>query len=180
LLLQISGSETEVEIEQRIATMLGDYIPLNEGADNGSMLHTWMHLRLLLLRPSNRRTCHENELLDIIKQSYKGYSKDNKRKDSELANLLVRDWMFLSANSGQSIQSAPVVQQHSPLFTPMATPHIQSLQGATMGSFYAQGEVKTLQHWRHASNDDCLDKANKSIVRSERSREVSPTIVPDG
>jgi len=97
-------------MEQRIAALLGDHMPLSEGNGPNSLLQHFMSLRLLLLRCDDRRSSDQKEFLDVIKKSYKGYSQDNKRSDSELASLLVRDWMFLSAANLQVAQgSSPVL-----------------------------------------------------------------------
>lgn len=140
------------------------------------MLQHYMHLRLLLLRPESRRSQQENELVDVIKQSFKGYSKDNKRQESELAWLLARDWMFLSPSHQQPVASTPVVQQHSPVCPPLQAPVLHPMQSGALN--YAGSSQ--LMHWHHDTFSD------RAILKSDarggpgRSREVSPTVVPDG
>jgi hypothetical protein len=88
---------------QHIASLLGDYMPLSagltvgEGAAPDTVFSHFMTLRLLLLRSSARCSADENEMLDIIKNSFRGYSKDNRRSDKDLAFLLAKDWQFLTA-----------------------------------------------------------------------------------
>lgn len=163
------------DIDHHIATLLGDHMPLNEGSSNASMLQHFMHLRLLLLRPEGRRTQQENELVDIVKQSFMGFSKDKKRQDSELALLLVRDWMFLSSSFQQVTAPLPVVQQHSPLCPPLQAPSGQPMQSGALN----YGDSSKLMHWRHGFDEHASSKPTL-LTGPGRSREVSPTVVPDG
>jgi hypothetical protein len=104
-----TGPEKQVfssqEEEHRIVTLLGDYMPLSESqASNGptrpssptqdSLARHFTALRLLLLS-SSRRSLEENEMLDVIKSSFRSYVKDTRRSDKELAYLLAKDWGFL-------------------------------------------------------------------------------------
>ena len=182
------GPPSEDEIEQRVATLLGDHMPLNENSGNDSMLQHFMQLRLLLLRSKHRRSQDENDLLDVIMNSFKGYSKDNRRVDSELAWLLARDWMFLSASNQQLNSPTVVVQQYSPLAQPqMTVPTVQPMRlmeplqqmYPSMGTL-SIGDPSKLVHWRHDSFDDRTGPKTDLLSGAGRSREVSPTVVPDG
>jgi hypothetical protein len=124
-----------------IASLLGDYMPLSvgstasEGAAPDLVFSHFMSLRLLLLRSSARCSADEIEMLDIIKNSFRGYSKDNRRSDKELAFLLAADWQFLTAtmeskkpaaqSSGQyrsHVMGAPAVNTCSSTGAPAAMP----------------------------------------------------------
>jgi len=102
----VSSAPTEsnerADTEDQIAGLLGDHMPLVDNnaanSEGAVLLPHFMSLRLLLLRPLGRRSNDENELLEIVKKSFQGYSKDNKRTGSELARLLVKDWMYLSTS----------------------------------------------------------------------------------
>jgi hypothetical protein len=96
------------EEETRIAALLGDYMPGAEvpstgeptgsaGPPHSMALAHFMSLRLLLLRLPERRTEEENALLDIVKRSYQGFSRDGNRSNKEIASLLVKDWHFLTS-----------------------------------------------------------------------------------
>ena len=76
----------------------------SEGNSQG-LLSNFMLIRLLLLRPPSRRSTQENEMIDVLKNSFRAYSKDNRRSGSELANLLAKDWMCL-----KSTLSMPMAQ----------------------------------------------------------------------
>lgn len=140
-----SGTETALAVppkdeNQHIATLLGNYMPLSGVSAAGEapdlVFSHFMSLRLLLLRSSTRRSAEENEMLDIIKNSFRGYSKDNRRTDKELAFLLAKDWQFLSATmepkkpAAQSstgvyrshVMDAPAVNTFSSTGTPAAMP----------------------------------------------------------
>ena len=84
-------------------------MPVGSTGDSDS----FMSLRLLLLRSWDRRTNEEKELVEIVKKSFRGYSKDNKRTGAELATLVAKDWMYLSA-------SLPTPMQYSPTLKPAA------------------------------------------------------------
>jgi len=106
-----SNSKTEEELEQRIASLLGHQMPVDNSQTDGCMVQHYMSLRLLLLRSQDRRTNQESEMLDVIKKSFHGYSQHNKRNDAELASLLVKDWVFLYAsNQPASSMSLPEVR----------------------------------------------------------------------
>jgi hypothetical protein len=113
--LTVTGNSNAVankiarEEEIRIATLLGDHMPGAEmvppngtavirGHDtSGSHLFPhFMSLRLLLLRVPERRSAKENDLIEIIGRSYRGYAKDGMRSKKELVQLLLQDWYFLN------------------------------------------------------------------------------------
>eukprot|EP00980_Cylindrotheca_fusiformis_P028263 scaffold22589_cov138-Cylindrotheca_fusiformis.AAC.26 len=102
--------------EQRIVSLLGEHMPLNEST-TGELLPHFMAMRLTLLRPSNRRSPQENEMIEILKNSFRAYSKDNRRSGSDLAKLLAKDWVCLKSSFGSSVLPAQA-QRQSPLNQP--------------------------------------------------------------
>jgi hypothetical protein len=117
----VSARDIEDE-EQRIATLLGDHMPLSEiplpgesqsGSSNAAqLLPHFMSLRLLLLRSSTRRTLDENDMIDVIKKSFRCYSKDNRRTGAELATLLAKDWMYLHSTLSVLAEKKPSQDQY--------------------------------------------------------------------
>lgn len=117
----VSTRDIEDE-EQRIATLLGDHMPLSEiplpGENQNGLTHVaqllphFMSLRLLLLRSANRRTTDENDMIDVIKKSFRCYSKDNKRTGAELAALLAKDWMYLHSSMPATSEKKPPQDQY--------------------------------------------------------------------
>jgi hypothetical protein len=108
--------------EQRIVSLLGEHMPISDcsagepsSSVNGvNLLPHFMSIRLLLLRPASRRSPQENEMIDIIKNSFGAYSKDNRRSGAELANLLAKDWIclkstFASSSVGLSFEHKPPI-----------------------------------------------------------------------
>lgn len=86
--------------EQIIVNLLAKHAPLNLGnSDPFSTSHT--SLRLLLLRPPSKRTVSQNDSIDVIKMSYKNYI-DADRAESDVANLLVHEWNFLTSTQTQT------------------------------------------------------------------------------
>lgn len=97
------------EIDLQIATLLGENIPLitsnaaypysnnYSGNDNNrpNTMENFISLRLLILRPPDRRGGNENAVVDIIRQSYRSYRQMTRWNDQEIASLLVSDWMHL-------------------------------------------------------------------------------------
>lgn len=84
-------------------------MPLANSPDTVALLPHFMSLRLLLLRSPERRTPEEIEMLETVKKSFRGFSKDNRRSGAELASLLARDWMYLSISSQSNSKAA---EQH--------------------------------------------------------------------
>jgi bHLH-MYC and R2R3-MYB transcription factors N-terminal len=110
--------------EQRIVTLLGEHMPLSDNStgeatsSSAENLQYFLSMRLLLLRPAGRRTARENEMIDILKSSFRAYAKDNRRGGAELAGLLAKDWICLkqtfAAMDGASTSSyQPVVRRNS-------------------------------------------------------------------
>ena len=103
--------------EQHIVSLMGEYMPTSNcsagepsssNVNSDSLLPHFMTIRLLLLRPSTRRSAQENEMIDILKNSFRAYSKDNRRSGAELANLLAKDWVCLkSTYAGDSLGACP-------------------------------------------------------------------------
>lgn len=104
--------------EQEIVALLSDQLsPMSAGQSSSSLAEKTRHLlphfmsiRLLLLRPTTRRSAQENELIEVLKGSYKAYSCGNRRNGVDLAVLLAKDWMCLKAST---TGPAPVMKTDS-------------------------------------------------------------------
>ena len=158
--------------DQQIASILGDHMPGNQ---NDSMLQHFMSLRLLLLRPSDRRSEQENDSLDVVKRSFSMYSESKQRSGAELASLLVRDWIFLSAPSQATPPSFPALQPpHQQHIQPtnmlpqpmMPTSSSQQMQWLAPPAPYSPRNTlqgmsngKQLMHWQHSSLSSSLPYA---------------------
>jgi hypothetical protein len=131
---------SQEQMEHTIATLLGDHMPLVEVTPGGeptcSSAHAsssmivphFMSLRLILLRSPTRRTTEENEILEVIKKSFQGYSKDGRRSERELAYLLVKDWQYLRSTimPEQPALALQVQQNHNHRPTMPANTEYQS------------------------------------------------------
>ena len=149
-------SESKRDEEIRIAALLGDHMPGAEipmaGEPSGStmiaggaLLPLFMSLRLLLLRAPERRTDEENSLLDIIKRSYRGFSRDGNRSNKEIGNLLARDWQFLQS----TLPSPPVTSLSQPMVPPEPT-HAGAVRRGSKTSTNAPSSA-SLSHQRYQS-----------------------------
>lgn len=116
----ISSADQE---EQRIVTLLGEHMPLSDGStgepsssagSSGNLLQHFMSMRLLLLRSAIRRTPRENEMVDVLKSSFRAYAKDNRRSGAELAGLLAKDWVCLKQTFG-AMSSTPTMDNQPAL-----------------------------------------------------------------
>jgi len=91
-------------VEQQIVALLGQHMPAaNESSssmESANQLQLFMSIRLLLLRSPERRTQQENEMIDILKNSFTAYAKDSRRGGKELARLIVKDWECLQSTYG--------------------------------------------------------------------------------
>ena len=135
---------------------------------SGNLLQHFMSMRLLLLRPSSRRTSRENELIDVLKSSFRAYAKENRRSGAELASLLAKDWICLKTtyaalNGATTNDSNPVrrasttdlalSQTHTQLMhasyntlsqpSPMSNPPSQFLPAQT-GGYHRQGSMGSM------------------------------------
>jgi hypothetical protein len=130
-----SDSTDSREEDIRIAALLGDHMPGAEVPSTGEPtgptgpphsvgLAHFMSLRLLLLRLPDRRTDEENALLDIIKRSYQGFSRDANRSNKEIASLLVKDWHFLTSTASDSVNPKKLSPLVAPV--PLETPSASS------------------------------------------------------
>jgi hypothetical protein len=118
-----SSFETNYE-ENAIVSLLGDHMPVSGGSSAGessssigntiSLLPHFISIRLLLLRPANRRSSQENGMIDILKNSFRAYSKDNRRSGAELATLLAKDWICLKSSFLGGAAPAPVASKPAP------------------------------------------------------------------
>jgi hypothetical protein len=75
--------------EQLASTTAGSF-------DDSSRYEELMMMRLMLLRPANRRSHEENEVIDILKNSYKNYATGGRRNGKEIVVLLLQEWKCLS------------------------------------------------------------------------------------
>lgn len=144
------------------------------------MVQHFMSLRLLLLRSDGRRSESEKELLDVVKKSYEGYAKDNKRSNTELASLLARDWMFLSG-PGTSTGPAPVAltvspQQQQPQNNQQHQCHVMSAPSVkttsssgcptTMPSTLMSMSVPSGQHMRLLSQQHVVSYPSMGVLKA--------------
>jgi hypothetical protein len=152
------------DIEQRIASILGDHMPAR---DPNSMLHHFICLRLLLLRSHDRRSLKDNELLDIIKKSYQAYSYDNRRSNADLASLLVRDWMFLSSSSMTTAKNSITMQHiaHNGSATATSVQTV-SFAGVSNSAATTMSNANTSNHvhWQHPASS-ARDELKNSAAR---------------
>lgn len=101
---RVAKAKTAQPVEKRIATLLGDHMPLSDltratppteaERKREAMLPHFLSLRLLLLRQQNRLTAQDKEHIQLIVDSFQGYDT-GRRSDEDLAFLIVRDWIFL-------------------------------------------------------------------------------------
>ena len=106
---QSQSIDEDALLDQRIASLLGDHMPLSElpapgESTNSAMTPSllvphFMSLRLLLLRSNDRRSPEENDMIDVIRQSFRGYTRDGRRSEKELAHLIVKDWQYLRSTA---------------------------------------------------------------------------------
>eukprot|EP00591_Stephanopyxis_turris_P011657 CAMPEP_0195508140 /NCGR_PEP_ID=MMETSP0794_2-20130614/1432_1 /TAXON_ID=515487 /ORGANISM="Stephanopyxis turris, Strain CCMP 815" /LENGTH=773 /DNA_ID=CAMNT_0040635027 /DNA_START=286 /DNA_END=2607 /DNA_ORIENTATION=+ len=116
------------EIERDILNLLAEQIPLPVSSTSSSeneLLHGYMMLRMLLLRPPASRTEEDHVALDIVCRSFINYTKsrnhDNKNSWSrrEMGQVLVREFSFLRirhtssvpGSSGVSVPEIPTVEE---------------------------------------------------------------------
>ena len=136
---KVSSMEPE---EQRIVTLLGEHMPLSDTSTGessssagsvGNLLQHFLSMRLLLLRPAAKRTARENEMIDVLKSSFKAYAKDNRRSGAELASLLAKDWIclkqtFAALGTSSNLDSLAGGQQSS-TDAALSQTHAHLLQG---------------------------------------------------
>ncbi|KAL3934502.1 MAG: hypothetical protein SGBAC_009800 [Bacillariaceae sp.] len=118
------GTASAEEEERGIVSLLGEHMPLHQNptgdlnSSGGSeMLPHFMSMRLTLLRPASRRSPQENDVVEILKNSFRAYSKDNRRSGKELALLLAKDWLCLKQSMCASLPNG-MQQSQSPLTQP--------------------------------------------------------------
>lgn len=101
------GDEDE-PVERRIATLLGDHMPLSDITSSRTettegerkreaLLPHFLSLRLAILRPSKRRSTQEKDRIKLVVDSFRGYDT-GRRSEEDLAFLIVRDWVYISAS----------------------------------------------------------------------------------
>ena len=107
-----SSSASTVSAEQedsdaRIVTLLGEQLSILSGISPGestsskettnNLLSQLMTIRLLLLRPADKRSAEENEMIGILKSSFNAYSQSSNRNERELAKILAKEWCCLKS-----------------------------------------------------------------------------------
>ncbi len=130
--------------EQHIVDLLAKHSPftMNDLSSQSPQAVGHTSLRLALLQPPSKRSASQNDAVCILKKSYRNYMQA-KRKESEVASLLVHEWMFMSAPSAVLSPSTtgPVV----PTTTSTIQPHFSPLERPRCPSF-------SVYHTNYASN----------------------------
>ncbi len=153
-----SEKDTTIAIdheEQHIVDLLAKHSPftMNDVSSQRPQAVGHTSLRLALLQPPSKRSASQNDAVCILKKSYRNYMQA-KRKESEVASLLVHEWMFMSAPlAALSPNTAgPVVPAASSATTAATTtmqPHFSPLERPRCPSF-------SVYHTNYASNGQAL------------------------
>lgn len=109
--LSLTVQDTVGGLDSRIASFLGDNMPVSSGS---SIPNEWtthfVSLRLLLLTPVAQRTAEEKYHTYMIRKSYSHYNKKarypsqmTKTSNQDLASLLVQDWQRLLKSAPTTI-----------------------------------------------------------------------------
>ncbi|CAJ1946708.1 unnamed protein product [Cylindrotheca closterium] len=119
-----------VVVDQMIS-LLGNELASASNSDRPpqqDMSLQMMGMRILLLKRPSNRSEKEKELVEILEGSYNAYAKDNTRSQSELARLLVSEYMCLNKTMD------PGNSEFSGSEPPMEALHVQHQESATMPS----------------------------------------------
>ncbi|KAL3935153.1 MAG: hypothetical protein SGBAC_009270 [Bacillariaceae sp.] len=115
---------SEPAVVDKIVSLLGNELASASDANPSpqDMSLQVMRMRLALLKKPSSRSAREDEVVGILEGSYKAYAEDNKRSESELARLLVAEYMCLcpmdAANAvllGSSSEPQPDEVSQQPL-----------------------------------------------------------------
>ena len=88
------------EIED-LVSLLSKHIPADDSKaescpDFFASIQAFISLRIVLLRPASSYMADEKAYLQTIKQSWLSYQKNSMLDEKDIANHLVREWMFLN------------------------------------------------------------------------------------
>jgi len=95
-----SSLDMNIMEDSDMLKILGQYMPLNDCS--AVDLNGFLTIRLLLLRSASLRTEYQQEMLNILKSSYRSY-KFIKRSDADTALLLAKDCTFLMQGMTKSM-----------------------------------------------------------------------------
>jgi len=112
---EMSDKEEPVVVAE-IVTLLGNELLAASKANPSpqDLSPEMMGMRLLLLKSASSRTAKEKDLVGILEGSYKAYAKDNKRSRSELARLLVTEYMCLTSTTTPTMNPTPAEASSMP------------------------------------------------------------------
>mmetsp|Transcript_21789 Transcript_21789/g.40682 ORF Transcript_21789/g.40682 Transcript_21789/m.40682 type:complete len:435 (-) Transcript_21789:249-1553(-) len=119
---KFESCDDDDDIEKRLITLLADQLPSlhstpsgqpssSVAGDNKEIVGDIIRMRLLLLRPASKRTDDNNDVIALIKNSFKNYTAKGNRSDSEIVMLLAREWQCLQSLS-------PSIHSQTPAATP--------------------------------------------------------------
>lgn len=195
----ISDAKSEKDEEHLIVSLLGEHMPLEDGSPAGEssassmksaeLLPHFMAMRLTLLRPRNRRSTRENEMIDILKYSYKAYSNDNRRSGSELATLLAKDWICLKASFGDDPNSTSAPEIPSMPMLAGTLPASAATQNSTTVDSVRYGDkppiAQTIVSYDHSQSGQKPVIMDPLLVNSSSSdgainpKVVTPNLITD-
>ena len=177
-------SDPDYEQDTKIATLLGEHIPLQEMPPpmpqaaasqqliSPTMIPDFMSLRLLLLKSPARRSIAENEVAEIIRKSFAGYSQAAKRSPQELALLIVKDWQFLKASAA----AAPAVNapdSDKKMASSVETYTVHSMDVPTISTYAPNGAPPRMPSLYSVSA--FVPSESNNPPHTQGSREVSPS-----
>lgn len=194
-----SISTTDGDEERDLISLLGDHIPTDSGPDD-LVAQSMMSLRILLLRSHSKRSDSENEVLDVVKRSYRDYKRccSHSRSRREIAHLVARDWSFLAprpqedanrpaaeakkATEGIGVPTEPGTNKsayHASLVTPRSDAHSvnsSNSEGKPSASFRSKkmkAEPARTNHSRVDVNRNDLSLAKGPSSGERRCRAIS-------
>eukprot|EP00934_Nitzschia_sp_Nitz4_P008089 Nitzschia sp. Nitz4//scaffold110_size71422//10119//12662//NITZ4_005864-RA/size71422-processed-gene-0.54-mRNA-1//1//CDS//3329533059//8079//frame0 len=150
------SSSGDVTVLEEIIALFGEQLALlnrshslsdesSQTSVDSALFHEFMSIRLTLLRPEHRRSTEENEVIELLKCSYKAYyAGGSVRNGDELATLLAREWQCLNARAQSSLVSISCssVDQHSSIEEDHADHHdVVKPSTKPLGSQHNDGTV---------------------------------------
>jgi hypothetical protein len=148
---------------------------ISSSTDSKTLRPYFLSFRLLLLRPSIERTSRENEIIGILKQSFRAYLSENRRDAIELAKLIVKDWVCLK--STYSLQKVDA-QQNEPCkpegsLIPMAAMLPPQTITSTVVELYQHAHPSIHQRERQLSLERCHTPSSGSSIHSQGEHDLS-------
>lgn len=132
--------------ESEIVALIGDHLGTDSESafEDPEQFQHLLRMRLVLLRPSRRRSTQENDRIEILCNSYKNYTSGNKFNGRNMLLLLAQEWKCLSQMGDPYLEHQAQGSPFAPSMSPPTAQYQAHSFPSSLAPLGASAEANTM------------------------------------